>query len=94
MLSSCSLPKPLEEKKYPQPHENSAEHADHTAKQVQVPAKAKWIDVLLELLRLSVRCILIRCQHQQKGLCPAGNRKSPSLLANDDATCFLAFAHA
>ena len=94
MLSSCSLPKPLEEKKFPQPHENSAENADHTAKQVQVPAKAKWIDVLLKLLRLSVRCILIRCQHQQKGSSPIGNRKPLSLLANDDATCFLAFAHA
>ena len=63
-------------------------------KQVQVPAKAKWIDVLLELLRLSVRCILIRCQYQQKGSSPTGNRKPLSLLANDDATCFLAFAHA
>ena len=49
----------------------------------------------VSLLATAIRapCTLIPWVHRLKRSSPAGNRKSPSLLANDDATGFLAFAH-
>ena len=49
----------------------------------------------VSLLATAIRapCTLIPCVHRLKRSSPAGNRKSPNLLANDDATGFLAFAH-